>query len=145
VSKPIPSDFDSAFREMLRVIVKEVAAETRANDSRDAWTIESKASNQTLLLNSREAAQALSISEPHLSRLTRSGVIPPVRVGKCRRYRSISLQLFHETVRGRHNTQTFLLGNEMLIIMAGRRQHPKSKLPVGNGINLTFRQIVNTA
>lgn len=82
----MPSEFDSAFREMLRLIVKEVVAETRANDSRDACTIESKASSESLLLNSREAAQALSISEPHLSRLTRSGVIPHLRVGKCLRY-----------------------------------------------------------
>jgi len=88
----MPSEFDSAFREVLRLIVKEVVAETRANDSRDARTIESKASNEALLLNSREAAEALSISEPHLSRLTRSGVIPHVRVGKCLRYSVAALE-----------------------------------------------------
>ncbi len=39
----MPSEVEFAFREMLRVIVKEVVAETRANDSRDARKIESKA------------------------------------------------------------------------------------------------------
>lgn len=88
----MPSEFDSAFGEMLRLIVKEVVAETRANDSSDTRTIESRASNEALLLNSREAAQALSISEPHLSRLTRSGVIPHLRVGKCLRYSVTALE-----------------------------------------------------
>jgi len=53
--------------------------------------------------------------------------------------------------RIRHNitreTQTFLLGNGTLIIMAGTMQQfwqhevPKTKLNVGERINLTFRQI----
>ncbi len=54
--------------------------------------------------------------------------------------------------RIRHNitrkTQTFLAGNGTLIIMAGTMQQhwqhevPKTKLPVGERINLTFRRIV---
>ena len=54
--------------------------------------------------------------------------------------------------RIRHNitrkTQTFLAGNGTLIIMAGTMQQhwqhevPKTKLNVGERINLTFRQIV---
>ncbi len=99
----MPSEFDSAFREMLRLIVKEVVTETRANDSRDACTIESKASNDSLLLNSREAAQALSISEPHLSRLTRSGVIPHLRVGKCLRY---SVEALGNWIRQSESTES---------------------------------------
>jgi alkylated DNA repair dioxygenase AlkB len=53
--------------------------------------------------------------------------------------------------RIRHNlsrkTQTFLAGHGTLIIMAGTMQQhwqhsvPKTKLPVGERINLTFRQI----
>lgn len=60
----MPSEFDSAFREMLRLIVKEVVTETRANDSRDACTIESKASNDSLLLNSREALKPFQYLNP---------------------------------------------------------------------------------
>ena len=53
--------------------------------------------------------------------------------------------------RIRHNitrqTQTFLVGNGTLMIMAGTMQQhwqhevPKTKLNVGERINLTFRQI----
>jgi alkylated DNA repair dioxygenase AlkB len=57
--------------------------------------------------------------------------------------------------RIRHNitreTKTFLVGNGTLIIMAGSMQQhwqhevPKTKQPVGERINLTFRQITNGA
>ena len=99
----MPSDFDSAFREMLRVIVKEVVAETRANDSRGVRTDDPKASMEALLLNSRDAADALSISEPHLSRLTRSGVIPHLRVGKCLRY---SVEALENWIRQSESTES---------------------------------------
>jgi excisionase family DNA binding protein len=88
----MPNDFESIFKEMLRVIVKEVVAETRADRSRETPSFHSNSKSQALLLNSRDAAEVLAISEPHLSRLTRSGTIPHVRVGKCLRYSVETLQ-----------------------------------------------------
>jgi excisionase family DNA binding protein len=86
----MPSEFESAFREMLSAVIREVVVETNAA-RRDDRSIHSENGKHALLLNSREAARALSISEPHLSRLTRSGVIPHLRVGKCLRYSAEAL------------------------------------------------------
>lgn len=99
----MPSDFEFAFRELLQVIVKEVIAETNAARSRDDRSIQYENRNQALLLNSREAAQALSVSEPHLSRLTRSGVIPHVRVGKCLRF---SVEALENWIRQLESTES---------------------------------------
>lgn len=86
------TDMERAVSEFVRTLIREVIAETRSAHSRESPPIEPKAEKGALLLNSREAAKALSISEPHLSRLTRSGTIPHVRVGKCLRYSVESLQ-----------------------------------------------------
>ena len=67
-------------------------------------------------------------------------VIGSLSLGATRRFR-----IRHKITR---KTQTFLAGNGTLIIMAGTMQQhwqhsvPKTKLNVGERINLTFRQIV---
>ncbi len=66
-------------------------------------------------------------------------VIGSLSLGATRKFR-----IRHNTTR---ETQTFLVGNGTLIIMAGdMQQHwqhavPKTKLEVGERINLTYRQI----
>lgn len=67
-------------------------------------------------------------------------VIGSLSLGATRKFR-----IRHNTTR---ETQTFLAGNGTLIIMAGTMQQfwqhevPKTKLDVGERINLTFRKIV---
>ena len=97
------SEIETAVRELLRTVVREVVFETEAARSRDYRSDQSENKNLALLLNSREAAQALSISEPHLSRLTRIGVIPHVRVGKCLRY---SLDALEKWIRQSESTES---------------------------------------
>ena len=97
------SEIETAVRELLRTVVREVVFETEAARSRDYRSNQSENKNLALLLNSREAAQALSISEPHLSRLTRIGVIPHVRVGKCLRY---SLDALEKWIRQSESTES---------------------------------------
>lgn len=68
-------------------------------------------------------------------------VIGSLSLGAVRKFR-----IRHIVTR---ETQTFLAGNGTLIIMAGTMQEywqhevPKTKLPVGERINLTFRQITS--
>jgi excisionase family DNA binding protein len=97
------SEIEAAVKELLRTIVREVVFETDASRSRDYRSTQSDETKQALLLNSREAAQALSISEPHLSRLTRIGVIPHVRVGKCLRY---SVEALRAWIRQSESTES---------------------------------------
>jgi excisionase family DNA binding protein len=55
----------------------------------------------TLALRPREAAAALGISESTLDRLTRSGAVPVVKIGRVRTYRVEALNAYlagHETV-----------------------------------------------
>lgn len=79
-------EIETVFKELVRTIFKEALAEINLDLSQGRFTNHAEDKSQSLLLNSRDAAEALSISEPHLSRLTRSGIIPHVRVGKCLRY-----------------------------------------------------------
>lgn len=48
------------------------------------------------LVNPREAARRLSISERTLWSLTKTGQIPSLRIGKCVRYRLADLALWVE-------------------------------------------------
>lgn len=88
------NDFESAFRQLLKTIVQEVAVDLL----KDRQIPDRHHSPQTtltddvFLLNSREAAKRLAISEGHLSRLTRSGILPCVRVGQCVRYNVETIQ-----------------------------------------------------
>ncbi|HQX50543.1 MAG TPA: alpha-ketoglutarate-dependent dioxygenase AlkB [Planctomycetaceae bacterium] len=68
-------------------------------------------------------------------------VIGSLSLGATRKFR-----IRHKVTR---ETQTFLVGNGTLIIMAGTMQQfwqnevPKTKQNVGERINLTFRKITN--
>ena len=69
-------------------------------------------------------------------------MIGSLSLGATRKFR-----IRHNTTR---QTRTFLVGNGTLILMAGTMQQfwqhevPKTKQPVGERINLTFRKIENT-
>jgi excisionase family DNA binding protein len=96
-------EIQTAFRKLVRTIFMEVLAETSLDLSRSHSTNQADDKSQSLLLNSRDAAEALSISEPHLSRLTRSGIIPHVRVGKCLRY---SIEALQNWIRQSESTES---------------------------------------
>ena len=81
-------EFESAFRQLLKTVIQEVAFELL----KDRRILDRPISHQPVqsddccLLRSREAARRLAISERHLNKLTRSGILPCVRVGQCVRY-----------------------------------------------------------
>lgn len=84
-------EFESAFREMLRVIVKEVVEEVVL--TRSSETLPDNFSSESgYLITSREAAERLSISQKHLHKLNRSGVLPCVRIGQLVRYSVTTIQ-----------------------------------------------------
>jgi len=56
-------------------------------------------STQPLLLNRREAAKALAISERKLWDLTARGDLPQIRIDKCVRYELTAIQSFIERQR----------------------------------------------
>jgi excisionase family DNA binding protein len=85
------SEFESAFREMLRVIVTEVVQEIDSARAKESSPMRSSFENG-LLLTSREAAKRLSISQRYLYTLTRSGVLPCVRIGQSVRYSVVTIQ-----------------------------------------------------
>jgi alkylated DNA repair dioxygenase AlkB len=70
-------------------------------------------------------------------------LIGSLSLGATRKFR-----IRHNTTR---QTRTFLVGNGTLIVMAGTMQQfwqhevPKTKQPVGERINLTFRKIKNVS
>jgi excisionase family DNA binding protein len=90
----MPDDIESAFRTLLRTVVREVAVELSNNQrvQSNARPQQQRSSDDNFLLRSRDAAKRLAISESHLSTLTRSGVLPCVRVGQCVRYRVETIQ-----------------------------------------------------
>jgi excisionase family DNA binding protein len=87
-------DLESALRQLLKNVVQEVAA-----DLLEEWKAsarhhlpQSTPSDVGFLLTPRETAKRLAISERHLHRLTQSGHLPCVRVGKCVRYNVETIQ-----------------------------------------------------
>lgn len=90
------SEFESAFRDVLRSVALDAATEAihqqRVLDeekSRDG-------TGDQLLLRSHEAAEQLAVSAATLSRLTRSGELPCVRVGRTVRYSTETLRAWIE-------------------------------------------------
>jgi excisionase family DNA binding protein len=47
---------------------------------------------EVILVDAREAARRLAISPRTLWQLTRDGIVPSVRIGKCVRYRVVDLE-----------------------------------------------------
>ena len=81
-------EFERAFRQMLKSVVREVADELiheRRFSHRPSPPQES-AFEDRFLLRAREAAKRLAISERHLHTLTVEGVLPCVRVGRLVHY-----------------------------------------------------------
>jgi excisionase family DNA binding protein len=91
------SDFESAFRQLLKSVVQEVASELlieRRSHNRPSVPNPKQADESVILLRSREAAKRLQVSERHLQKLTQAGVLPCVRVGQCVRYSVEAIQNF---------------------------------------------------
>jgi excisionase family DNA binding protein len=80
------SAFEVAFRELLKTAIREAIEETSSELGEIGQNKTMGEPKQPLLLRASEAAESLAISEAHLSRLTRQGRIPCVRVGQCLRY-----------------------------------------------------------
>jgi excisionase family DNA binding protein len=81
------TDFlDSALRSMLKSVMREVLAELLVEWKAPPPYQQPRPVADGLLLTQRETAERLAISERHLSRLTSTGQLPCVRVGKCVRY-----------------------------------------------------------
>lgn len=89
------SEFESAFRQLLKSVVQEVVRELsieRGLHDRPSVPSPKQADESISLLRSREAAKRLQVSERHLQKLTQSGTIPCVRVGQCVRYSVETIQ-----------------------------------------------------
>ncbi len=56
---------------------------------------------EPLLVDGRDAAKLLAISERTLFSLTKSGAIPAVYVGRCKRYDPNDLRRWIEQAKGR--------------------------------------------
>jgi excisionase family DNA binding protein len=85
---------ESALRQLLKNVAHEVAA-----DLMEEWKAsarnrspQSTPADDSILLTPQETAKRLAISERHLHKLTRSGHLPRVRVGKCVRYNVETIQ-----------------------------------------------------
>ena len=81
-------EFESAFRQMLKSVVREVADEVlhERRFSDKPSRPQNPEHEDRFLLRAREAAKRLAISQRHLQRLTVEGVLPCVRVGNLRHY-----------------------------------------------------------
>lgn len=94
VEKRMNDDLESAFGRLLKTVIGEVALEL-LNEHGLLDRIQSHQSvdlNGPFLLTSRETAKRLSISERHLFSLTKSGVLPSVRVGQRVHYSVETIQ-----------------------------------------------------
>lgn len=80
------SAFEVAFCELLKSAIRAAIGETNSELGELGRNKMIGEPTQLLLLRASEAAESLAISEAHLSRLTRQGRIPHVRVGQCLRY-----------------------------------------------------------
>ncbi len=88
------SALEVAFRELLTSAIREAIGETHS-ELGEVGSNELIGEPKTpLLLRAREAAESLAISEAHLSRLTREGRIPHMRVGQCLRYSVEELRIW---------------------------------------------------
>ena len=76
-------EFESAFRQLLKAVIREVALYLRS-DQVLLNRMQSQPpiiDDSRFLLSTRETAKRLSISDRHLFSLTKSGILPCVRVG----------------------------------------------------------------
>lgn len=83
------SEIETALKELITAVVKEAIAETRELFVQNRTEV---SDGPVQLLTAREAAQRLSISQRYLYTLTRSGVLPCVRIGQSVRYSVATIQ-----------------------------------------------------
>lgn len=105
------SDFEVAFRHLLKSVVQEVARELlleRGSHHQPSAPKSKQDDESILLLRSREAAKRLQVSERHLQKLTQAGILPCVRVGQCVRY---SLQTIQNWIRDAESNSSTPGGN----------------------------------
>lgn len=76
-------EIDSAFRQLLKAVIREVALELISDQGllNRTQSQQSTIDDGPFLLSSRETAKRLSISDRHLFSLTKSGLLSCVRVG----------------------------------------------------------------
>ena len=126
----IQNAIELSFRELLRAILKEVALETKLESRVETLQKEVCNAEHPLLMRSREAAKSLAISEAHLSRLTRTGKIPHVRVGQCLRY---SVEALQKWIRESESTQPppsrQATPKQLATTKPESKEKPSSKLP----------------
>lgn len=89
-------DFAIAFEAMLTSVAKEAASEAIRQFRIEKQHRQQDGEGDRLLLRSHEAAEQLAISTATLERLTRSGEIPCVRLGRLVRY---STDMLRERIR----------------------------------------------
>lgn len=85
-------DFTVALEAMLTSVAKEAAAEAIRQFRIEEQRCKQDGEASRLLLRSHEAAEQLAISHATLERLTRSGEIPCVRLGRSIRYSTEALR-----------------------------------------------------
>lgn len=85
-------DFTVALEAMLTSVAKEAAAEAIRQFRTEEQRCKQDGEASRLLLRSHEAAEQLAISHATLERLTRSGEIPCVRLGRSIRYSTEALR-----------------------------------------------------
>src|SRR5262245_59140191 len=83
------SAFEAAFRRVLKSVVREVVEEVLRKHQISDCGAESTPPEQenSLVLQAREAAKRMAISERHLFTMTKKGLLPCVHVGRGVRYR----------------------------------------------------------
>jgi excisionase family DNA binding protein len=96
-------DLETALRQLLKSVVREVVAELRDEERTLNRQPASRATagEDGFLLTTRETAKRLAISERHLFELTRTGKLPCVRVGRNVRY---SVETIRKWVRDTEST-----------------------------------------
>lgn len=97
------SSLEEEIRRLLKSVVREVAQELMSeHDFSSGTQVQEIESDLRYLLRSHEAAERLGISQGHLSRLTRSGVLPCVRVGRLVHY---STETIRQWIREAESTE----------------------------------------
>jgi excisionase family DNA binding protein len=97
------SEFEVAFRKVLKSVIREVADEVLRERQSTESVIQSKPPDQAdaLLLRASEAAKRLAISPRHLHNITQAGLLPCVRIGRLVHY---SVETIEQWIRDSEST-----------------------------------------
>jgi len=110
-------DFEKAFRGLLKSVIQEVLKETLgAHVPTVGHPSNPSDSDERFLLRPREAAERLGISQKNLYTMTKSGVLPCVRVGRLVRY---STETIRQWIRNTESSE--------VVVASTRRSTSKPK------------------